>query len=63
MSKDYVKKFLNYMDKIYFGEPRKIKRKFKKICKKCFHKCHCDDELHSDRYGLCACSNCLCLTN
>jgi len=29
-------------------------------CKKCYHDCHCDGDLHSDEYGLCACENCAC---
>ena len=31
-----------------------------KTCKKCFHKCHCDDELHADEYGICTCEKCEC---
>ncbi len=33
----------------------------KKVCKKCHHGCHCDEELHSDVYGLCACEKCVCV--
>jgi len=29
-------------------------------CKKCHHDCHCDGDLHSDEYGLCACEKCEC---
>ena len=29
-------------------------------CKKCHHDCHCDGDLHSDEYGLCACEDCAC---
>ena len=29
-------------------------------CKTCHHDYHCDENLHSDEYGLCACENCEC---
>jgi len=29
-------------------------------CKNCNCDCHCDNELHSDVYGVCACENCKC---
>ncbi len=29
-------------------------------CKKCYHDCHCDGELHADEYGLCTCEDCAC---
>jgi len=29
-------------------------------CKKCNHSCHCNEELHSDEYGLCVCEDCQC---
>jgi len=29
-------------------------------CKNCHHKCHCNDELHADVYGVCTCDNCNC---
>ena len=29
-------------------------------CKRCYHDCHCDGELHADEYGTCACDNCTC---
>ena len=29
-------------------------------CKNCSHDCHCDEELHADVYGTCACKNCEC---
>jgi len=32
-----------------------------KECQKCHHRCHCDKDLHSDVYGLCACENCNCV--
>ena len=32
----------------------------KKICKDCNHKCHCDDGLHADEYGLCTWEECKC---
>ena len=31
-----------------------------KMCKECHHKCHCDDGLHADEYGLCTCEECKC---
>ena len=34
--------------------------KKKKICKNCFHKCHCDGDLHADEYGVCTCEECKC---
>tara|TARA_R100000734_G_scaffold3164_1_gene2985 strand:+ start:690 stop:836 length:147 start_codon:yes stop_codon:yes gene_type:complete len=32
----------------------------KNICKKCYHDCHCDGDLHADEYGICTCENCKC---
>ena len=32
----------------------------KEKCKQCFHECHCNEELHSDEYGLCTCEECKC---
>ena len=29
-------------------------------CKKCYHDCHCNGDLHADEYGTCACDNCTC---
>ena len=29
-------------------------------CKSCHHKCHCDNELHADEYGICVCDDCKC---
>ena len=29
-------------------------------CKKCNCKCHCNEELHADVYGLCPCPECIC---
>jgi len=29
-------------------------------CKKCYHPCHCDGDLHADAYGTCACEKCEC---
>ena len=29
-------------------------------CGKCYHKCHCEDGLHADEYGLCVCDTCRC---
>ena len=29
-------------------------------CKNCFHKCHCDGDLHADEYGVCTCEECKC---
>ena len=29
-------------------------------CKKCYHDCHCSEELHADEYGICVCDNCKC---
>ena len=29
-------------------------------CKKCYHNCHCDGDLHADEYGICMCENCKC---
>ena len=29
-------------------------------CKKCYHDCHCNEELHADEYGLCTCEKCMC---
>lgn len=34
--KKFLKDFLNYMDKLYFGEPRKIKKKLKRFVKNVF---------------------------
>jgi len=31
-----------------------------KECKNCFCKCHCDEELHTDEYGVCTCEGCKC---
>ncbi len=31
-----------------------------KTCKDCHHKCHCDEGLHADEYGLCTCEECKC---
>ena len=28
-------------------------------CKKCYHDCHCSEELHADEYGICVC-DCKC---
>ena len=35
----------------------------KNICKKCYHDCHCDGDLHADEYGICTCENCKCALN
>tara|TARA_B100000963_G_C22552316_1_gene637368 strand:+ start:28 stop:174 length:147 start_codon:yes stop_codon:yes gene_type:complete len=35
----------------------------KNICKKCYHDCHCDGDLHADEYGICTCENCKCASN
>ena len=32
-----------------------------KECQKCHHRCHCNEDLHSDVYGICACENCNCI--
>lgn len=56
-------KFIKFFKLIWFDDPtpiKRIRRRRKIICRKCFHKCHCDDELHADRYGLCTCMNCIC---
>ena len=29
-------------------------------CKKCNCKCHCNQELHADVYGVCTCESCTC---
>ena len=29
-------------------------------CKDCHCKCHCNEELHADVYGVCTCDNCSC---
>jgi len=29
-------------------------------CNKCYHPCHCDEELHADEYGICPCEHCYC---
>ena len=29
-------------------------------CKKCYHNCHCKEDLHADEYGLCTCDSCAC---
>ena len=29
-------------------------------CKECHCKCHCNEELHADVYGVCTCDNCSC---
>ncbi len=29
-------------------------------CKKCYHDCHCDGDLHADEYGICTCDDCKC---
>ncbi len=31
-----------------------------KICKECYHECHCRGDLHADEYGVCVCDNCEC---
>ena len=31
-----------------------------KVCQKCHHGCHCNDDLHSDIYGVCPCEKCKC---
>lgn len=31
-----------------------------KQCKKCFHTCHCKNDLHADEYGVCTCDECVC---
>jgi len=31
-----------------------------KKCNKCYHECHCDEELHADEYGVCTCDECEC---
>ena len=31
-----------------------------KTCKDCHHRCHCDEELHADEYGVCTCERCKC---
>ena len=35
----------------------------KNICKKCYHDCDCDGDLHADEYGICTCENCKCALN
>ena len=42
------------------GATRKQDMATENRCKKCFHKCHCDDELHADEYGICTCEKCEC---
>jgi hypothetical protein len=32
----------------------------KLTCKKCYHDCHCDGDLHADAYGVCTCETCKC---
>jgi hypothetical protein len=31
-----------------------------KTCSKCYHECHCNQELHADEYGVCVCEECKC---
>jgi len=31
-------------------------------CKKCYHDCHCNGDLHADEYGICTCDDCKCRT-
>jgi len=33
---------------------------FSSHCKICNHECHCENDLHTDEYGVCTCDNCKC---
>ena len=49
--------FSEHLDRVFFPKP---KRKKRKKCKNCHHKCHCKDDFHADEYGLCTCEVCKC---
>ena len=42
------------------GATRKQDMATENRCKKCNCKCHCNEELHADVYGMCPCSDCKC---
>ncbi len=42
------------------GATRKQDMATENRCKKCNCKCHCNEELHADVYGLCPCDDCVC---
>ena len=42
------------------GVTRKQDMATENRCKKCNCKCHCNEELHADVYGMCHCDDCVC---
>ena len=42
------------------GATRKQDMATENRCKKCNCKCHCNEELHADVYGMCPCDDCVC---
>ena len=42
------------------GVTRKQDMATENRCKKCNCKCHCNEELHADVYGMCPCDDCVC---
>ena len=42
------------------GATRKQDMATENRCKKCNCKCHCNEALHADVYGMCPCPECIC---